>query len=157
MFTCTQTCMGINVCIYEHKYIYYRHKYRNVTGLEIGIWNWWDSLCIAVRNGRRGMLMDAQVGQHDSTPHAQGFSYLKSEADYHDIIRWCHCCCTYVKGWGLYKESMHEPSGSHLGFWLQYIRLHLIRSHRPSLVATSVPLEEWNYNQKGKCSLFVKL
>ena len=50
---------------------------------------------------------------------------------------------------------MDEPQGSHMGFWLQYIWLHLIRSHRPSLAATSVPLEEWNYNQKGKCSLFV--
>ena len=47
--------------------------------------------------------------------------------------------------------------GSHLGFWLQYIWLHLVRNQRPSLVATSVPLKEWNYNQKGSCSLFIQL
>ena len=31
--------------------------------------------------------MDAQVGQHDSTVHAQGFSCWEREADDHDIIR----------------------------------------------------------------------
>ena len=30
-------------------------------------------------------------------------------------------------------------------------------SHRPSNLVTSVPLKEWNYNQTGKCSLFVYL
>ena len=34
------------------------------------------------------------------------------------------------------------PGGSCLDFWQQYIGLHLVRSHRPSLVATSVPLKE---------------
>ena len=56
--------------------------------LIIGIQNWLDCLCVAdvvVRiNG--GMPADAQVGQHDSTAHAQGFSCQKRGADDHDII-----------------------------------------------------------------------
>ena len=129
----------------------------SVTGSEIRIWNWWDGSCVAVRDGRVGMPMDVQAGQHDSTVHAQGFSCLKSEADVHDIIRWCLCHYAYIEDWGLYKESTHKPWGSHLGFWLHYIQLHFMRSHRLSLVATSVPLEEWDYNSTGKCSLFVQL
>ena len=88
------------------------------------------------------MLTDVQVGWHDSTVHVQGFSCLQREADSHDIIRRYHYCFTYVVGWGLYKESMHEPQCSHLGIWLQYIQLHFMRSHRPSLAATLVPLKE---------------
>ena len=66
-----------------------------------------------------------------------------------------HCHYAYVKGWGLYKGSVHEPQGYHLGFWLLYIQFYLVRSHHPSVVATSVPLKEWDYNFTGKCSLFV--
>ena len=47
------------------------------------------------------MLMDVQVGWHDSTVHAQGFSHWEMEADDCDVIRWCHCCYAYVEGWGL--------------------------------------------------------
>ena len=36
-------------------------------------------------------------------------------------------------------------------------QLVCLESHRPSNLATLVPLEEWNYNQAGKCSLFVHL
>ena len=39
---------------------------------------------MAVRDGRLGMPIDVQAGQHDS---AQGFSHLKREEDNHDIIR----------------------------------------------------------------------
>ena len=42
---------------------------------------------MAVRDGRPGTLTDAQVGQHNSTAHAQGFSHQKRETDDHDIIR----------------------------------------------------------------------
>ena len=45
----------------------------SVKGLEIGIWNWWDSLCIAVRDGKVGTSMDMKAGQHDSNVHVQGF------------------------------------------------------------------------------------
>ena len=31
--------------------------------------------------------MDMQVGWHDSTVHAQGFSHWKGEVDDHDVIR----------------------------------------------------------------------
>ena len=58
-----------------------------MTDSEIRIHNWWDGSCVAVRDGRLGMLMDVQVGWHNSTVHGQGFSNLKREADNHDIIR----------------------------------------------------------------------
>ena len=41
-------------------------------------------------------------------------------------------------------------------FWLVPWLVHL-GSHRPSNLATLMPLKEWNYNQMGKCSLFVQL
>ena len=62
------------------------------------------------------MPMDAQVGWHDPTAHVQGFSCLKGEADNHDIIRWCHCHYTYIKGWELYKGSVQEPQELLSGF-----------------------------------------
>ena len=130
---------------------------KSVTGSGMWIQNWWDDSCVADRDGRTGIPTDAQAGQHDSTAHAQGFSHLRREADNCDIIRWCHWCLTYVEGWELCKESTHKPLGSCLGFWLHYIHLHFMRSHRPSPVATSVPLKEWDYNLIGKCSLFVQL
>ena len=34
---------------------------------------------MAVKDGRLGMPMDVQVGRHDSTVHAQGFSCQKRE------------------------------------------------------------------------------
>ena len=46
--------------------------------------------------------------------------------------------------------------GQFLVFWLVPQLVHL-GSHRPSNSATLVPLEEWNYNQTGKCSFFVQL
>ena len=106
-------CVCIYACMYECRHIY-------VTGLEIRIQNWWDCLCVAVRDGRVGMPTDVQAGQHGYCTCAR-FSHLKREADDHDIIRWCHCHCNNLKGWGLYKGSMHEPQGCHLGFWLQCI------------------------------------
>ena len=57
---------------------------------------------------------------------------------------------------------MHKTQGSFvlfiwfLSFWLIPQLVHL-GSHRPSNLVTLVPLKEWNYNQTGKCSLFVQL
>ena len=65
--------------------------------------------------------MDVQAGWHGSTVHAQGFSCSKGEADYCDVIRWHHYCGAYIEGGELYKESMHEPQCSCLGFWLQLL------------------------------------
>ena len=142
-----QMCMCIYVCIYVY-----------VTGSEIRIWNWWDGSCIAVRDSRMGMPMDVQAGWHDSTACiCKVFPHLKREVDNRDISRWYHCHCTYVKGWELYKESAHEPQGSGLGFWLQYIWLHLIRSHRPSILATSVPLRSGTITRKGSVLYSVQL
>ena len=66
------------------------------------------------------------------------------------------------------KVSMHETQGSSLQFfWLVVILFGLflglvpqlvhLGSHRPSHLANSVTLKEWNYNQTGRCSFFVQL
>ena len=58
------------------------------------------------------------------------------------------------------KGSVHKTwdgfGSSGQLFWL-VSQLVCPGSHKPSNSATSVPLEEWNYNQTGKCSLFVQL
>ena len=77
-----------------------------VTGSEIGMRNWSDDSCVAVRDGRVAVLMDVQVGQHNSTAHVHGFSHLKREADDCDIVRWHQCCCTYIRV-GNYIKRVH--------------------------------------------------
>ena len=86
-------------------------EYIYVTGSEIRIQNWQDSSCMAVRDDRVGTPTDAQVVQHDSTGHVQGFSHLKEETDDCDVIRSCHCHYAYVKDKGLYKE-VHTSLGA---------------------------------------------
>ena len=51
----------------------------SVTGSKNGMQNWRDGSCIAVRDGRAGMPTDAQVGQHSSTAHVQGFPALRGK------------------------------------------------------------------------------
>ena len=58
---------------------------------------------------------------------------------------------------GVYKEVHMSPerlvvslSGSPDSSFVSFLG-----SHRPSVLATSVPLEEWDYYHTGKCSLFV--
>ena len=41
-------------------------------------------------------------------------------------------------------------------FWFILWLIHL-GSHIPSVLATSVPLKEWDYHHTGKCSLFAHL
>ena len=101
--------------------------------------------------------MDFQADQHDFTAHAQGFSCVKREADDHDIISWCHCHDAYVEGWGLYKQSMQSLEAFIWVFGCTIFSYTSMRSHRPSLMATSVPLKEWDYNFTEECSLFVQL
>ena len=67
---------------------------------------------------------------------------------------------TYV-GEGI-KGSSYEAEGlSGAGSWFGsavWLVPQLVHagSHRPSTSATLVPVKEWNYNQTGKCSLFVQ-
>ena len=69
----------------------------------------------------------------------------------------------YIRG--RYKRKYaQDPGGSvmysfSLFIWFFWLvpQLGHLASHRPSNLATLIPLEEWNYNQTGKCSLFVHL
>ena len=77
----------------------------SVTGVELRFQNLWDSLCVAVKDDRSRMLIDAQTCQHNSTVHVQRFSHLKGRADDCDVIGWHHCCYAYIKVGGLYKGA----------------------------------------------------
>ena len=116
------------------------------------------------KGDRAGMPADVQVCWHDPTAHVQRFFPLKVQKqttvmsldDVTDVL------LMYIGG-GI-KGSAHETEGLGLWFWfLVWLSVQLVPqlvhlgSHRPSNLATLVPLEEWIYNQTGKCSLFVLL
>ena len=96
----------------------------------------------------------------------EGFSYPKCRSRQ----QWCHLMMSLISflcilGVGI-KRSMHETreQSSWVHFhsvnsWSFGLSPQLVNlgSHRPSNWATLVPLKEWNYNQIGKCSLFVQL
>ena len=118
---------------------------------------------------RLGMPADAQASWHDSTVHAQRFFPPKMQKqmtvtsfdDVTDILLMnfggrYKSRCTWDPGvsWLVQFSSLVHSFG--LFVWLVPWLVHP-GSHRPSNLATSVPLEEWNYNQTGKCSLFVQL
>ena len=83
-----------------------------VTGSEIGLWHWWDGLCMVVRDDRLGMLMDVQACW---CAHVQRFFPPEGEADDHDIIRWHHCLYAYI-GVGGYISEHTWGSGLSSGF-----------------------------------------
>ena len=88
----------------------------------------------------------------------KGSSCLKGEADVCDIIRWHHCCSAYINEGVVFKKA-HTSLGALI--WSLVLGLFgttsFLGSHRPSVLATLVPLEEWEYNYTGKFSLFVQL
>ena len=94
----------------------------------------------------------------------EGFSHPKCRSRQ----QWCHLMMSLIsflcKLRVAIKVSMHRTQGSSvLSFDLSVCFLLLVpplvhlESHISSNSATSVPLEEWNYNQTGRCSLFVQL
>ena len=95
----------------------------------------------------------------------KGFSHPKCRSRW----QWHHLMmslmsCLHILGVGI-KGSMHETEGLRLWFWVLSLvpllglvpQLVHLGSNKPTNLAISVPLEEWNYNQIGKCSLFVNL
>ena len=68
--------------------------------------------------------------------------------------QWCHFMMSLMPFLHMLGKGYICLFGS--AVWLVPWLVHL-GSHRPSTSATPVPLEEWNYNQAGKCSLFVQL
>ena len=104
------------------------------------------------------MSIDVQVDQHSSTGHVQGFSHSKGKqmvvtslGDVTTMVLTLQVG-SYIKRacmslWALIWAFGCSTSGSN---WLG------ATDQRVCLAATLVPLEEWNYNQRGKCSLFVQ-
>ena len=114
------------------------------------------------KGDRLGMLADMQAFWHDSTVHVWRFfppKVLKqmtvtSLGDVTDVLM-------YIGGRDKRKCTWDQRTLVLVLSLVQLFRLvpwlvHL-GSHRPSNLATLVPLKEWNYNQTGKCSLFVHL
>ena len=89
------------------------------------------------------MSVVVHVSQHDSTVHAQGFSHLNGEADYHDIIvvmLLLYCLC---KSRVVYKRALAQAQGSIQLSWGSLVLVW--EGHRPSVLAISVPLMEQEY------------
>ena len=113
---------------------------------------------------RLGIPVDMQASWNDSSVHAQRFFPPKVQKqmtvtlfdDVSDVL------LTYIRV-GI-KKACTRPRGlvqffsfsQFLVFWLIPWLVHL-GGHRHSNLATLVPLREWNYNQTGKCTLFVQL
>ena len=99
--------------------------------------------------------MCRQVGVNLLCMH-KGFSHLKEEADDHYVIRWCHCHFAFVSEGGLSNEACTSLGAL---IWSLVVgsfgSTSFLGSHRPSVLATSVLCEEWDYNHTGKYSLFV--
>ena len=154
----THVCIHVCIygCMHAHMHMSQAQKLGYNRSVAAGVW--WG------KGNRTQMLADAQASWHDSTVHLQRFfppkmqkqTTVKSFDDVTDVL------LMYIRG-RYKKETCMRPRGSVIHsfsvfiwfFWLVPWLGHL-GSHRPSNSATSVPLEEWNYNQTGKCSLFVQ-
>ena len=116
---------------------------------------------------RLGTLADVQASLQDSPAHAWRFFPPKCRS------RWqWHCLVMSLMSFlhisrGGIKGSVHKTQGSvsqsflcsFIFIWFFWLvpQLVCLASHRPSYLAILVPLEEWNYNQTGRFSLFVQL
>ena len=83
-----------------------------VTGLEIGICNWRDSLCITVRNDHRHA--DGCTGGAAWLYCTWAWFFLPEEGH---RWSWHHLSLCLCRGLGLYMERMHKSWGSHLGLF----------------------------------------
>ena len=73
------------------------------------------------------------------------FSCLNEEADDCDTIRWCHCHSAYINDGKVQRKVHMSPGSSFIHFWFLVLwlipQLVHLGSHRPSDLATSVPLK----------------
>ena len=109
-----------------------------------------------------GMLADVQVSPHKLTAHVWRLFPPECRSRW----QWCHLMMSLtfflhrsrvgIRG-SAHKTQVH--SFFSFGSWSFWLIPQLVcpGSHRPSNLATLVPLNEWNYNQTWKCSLFVQL
>ena len=135
--------------------------------MEIGIQKMHSSLCMAGKRNKSGMLVDVQVSWHNSTAHAWKFFPPKVQKQT-TVLSFDDVTDILLKYLGVRykKEACTRPgevwfSCSFFWYsvcfsWLVSQLVHL-GSHRPSNLAMLVPLKECNYNQIGKCSLFVQM
>ena len=147
------TCWDPQMSTTLHIYIWHR----------LGNWeqNWWFSLCVAIRTVRFvwwGCWWMGRMSWHDCTMHVHKVFLARGGKQ---MIMTCHlmmslplCLC---RGLGVYKGKHTQALRLLSGFLAAVHLSYLVRSHQPSVVATSVPLMEWEYIFTGKCYLFVQL
>ena len=96
-----------------------------------------------------------QVNWHDPTAHVQRFFPPKVQKQTTVTLLYDVTDVLLMYGGEGVKGSAHKTEGlSGAGSWFGSAvwlvpKLFHLGSHRPSTSATSVPLEEWNYNQTG--------
>ena len=88
-----------------------------------------------------GMLADVQARQCDPTANMQGFSRWKREADDHDVILVMSKSSVYIEVREYIGEA-HMSLRLLSGFLAVEHSGNLLRSHQPSVAATSMPLTE---------------
>ena len=115
---------------------------------------WWGM------GSRLGTLVDVQACWYDSTMHVQRFFPPKvlKQMTVTSLKDVTNVLLMYI---GVrYKRITYETRGD---FGLESSSVHACTpvslSGKPQTLhsVTMKSLEEWNYNQKGKCSLFVQL
>ena len=119
MYIYRYICMYVlNMYLYTYIHVIYAHACLYiciyVTGMKFGIRK--GRYCLGVMISAP-MPADMQMNYGISFVHAQWFSHWKGTADNCDIIKWYHSDLLCYLGREVYKESMHEPRGCHLGFW----------------------------------------
>ena len=113
------------------------------------------------KGNRLGTPAHAQASRHDSTAHVWRFFLPKwrSRQQWHhlmmSLMSFLHKLRVGIRG------SMHKTQGSfvHSFHWVLQLVPQVVKQWRDrhSNSATLVPLKDWNYNQTGTCSLFVRL
>ena len=122
----------------------------SVTALGIGIHNLVSSLCEIYRGVGQGHLQMHRWLSMTLLHMHKGFPTLNEEADNCDVILWCHCHTADV-----IKGVLHEPQGWFSFAAVQFRSISVWEGDRLFVLANFVPLEEQEYKQIGKCSLFV--
>ena len=176
MYVPRQTCMSIYVCVCGYKYVA-RHAwmytcvyicrqicmkiYVYVTGLEIGIFNWWANSCVAIRTIRNGHGDAGRCVGVLAWLYCACAGFLLPEEGsrwlWHHLVTSHLCHYAYIESWGYIRGACTNSRLIICVFLAAVHPSYLLRSHWPSVMATSVPLDEWEYNLTGKCSSFVQL
>ena len=127
----------------------------SVTGLKFGIQNWWDGLYIAVEDSQWGCQW---VHRQTSVVLLHMCSAFPAKRGKQMIVMaFSYVMSMLMHRVGGYIRRMHMSLKAFIWVFGAAHSGNLLRSHWPSVAATSVPFMEQEYIPTGKCSLFVHL